>query len=253
MIAFLKFGVTFALPPGIFMLLFLWFSVKLWRKREKKIATAIFVVTMIFYALSTPYLSSALMRNLEAAYIPPANPSGDVIVLLGGGSTKGTPDIDGTDNLGEGSASRLLAAVRLYHRLHVPILFTGGKVLADGPSEAETARRALLGLGVPDQDIILESASRTTGENAKYTAELLRERGFSRPILVTSAFHMKRSVLNFENNGFSVTPFPTGYRADVKPRVLHYIWFGPESYALDNSVCVMREELRYFVTKMTGF
>ncbi len=253
MIAFLKFGVTFALPPGIFFLIFLWLSFKLWQRREKGIAATLFVATLIFYAFSTPYLSSALMRNLETAYAPPENPSGDVIVLLGGGSTKGTPDIDGTDSLGEGSAARLVTAARLYHRLHIPILFTGGKVFADSASEAEITHRYLLGLGIPEQDIILESASRTTGENAKFTAELLRQRGFSRPILVTSAFHMKRSVLNFENNGVSVTPFPTAYRADAKARSLHYIWFGAEAYALDNSVCVMREELRCFVTKMTGF
>ena len=64
---------------------------------------------------------------------------------------------------------------------------------------------------------------------------------------------MKRSVLNFEKQGVTVTPVPTGYRTDAKPRALHYLWFGPEASALDNSVCVMREELRYLVTKMTGF
>ncbi|MBO5516318.1 MAG: YdcF family protein, partial [Schwartzia sp.] len=176
-----------------------------------------------------------------------------VIVLLGGGATKGTPDMDGAGGLSEGSATRLLAAARLYHKLHIPILFTGGRVLADGPSEAETARRDLLGLGVPDEAIILEPESRTTGENAKFTAEVLKTRGFAQPILVTSAFHMKRSVLNFENNGVAVQPFPVGYRVDAKPRELHYIWFGPEAYALDNTVCVMREELRFLVTKMTGF
>lgn len=235
------------------MLFFLWMAVKLWQCRQKKIAGAIFTVTMVFYAISTPYLSAALMRNLETAYAPPANPSGDVIVLLGGGSMKGTPDIDGEGGLTESSSTRLLAAARLYHRLHIPILFTGGKVLEDGASEAEIARRDLMGLGVPDRDILLETKSRTTGENAIYTAAILKELGLANPLLVTSAFHMKRSVLNFENNGVSVTPFPVGYRASSQPRDLHYIWFGPEAYALDDSVCVMREELRFLVTKMTGF
>lgn len=253
MISFLKFGVTFALPPGLFLLIFLWMAVKLWRRRQKEIAAVIFVVTLLFYAISTPYLSAALMRNLEAAYPLPENPSGDVIVLLGGGAMKGTPDMDGTGGLTDVSAARLLAAARLYHRLHVPILFTGGKVLEDGASEAEIARRYLLGLGVPDRDVLLETKSRTTGENAIYTAAMLKEFGFSNPLLVTSAFHMKRSVLNFENNGVSVTPFPVGYRVSRLPRELHYIWFGPEAYALDDAVCVMREELRCFVTKMTGF
>ncbi|MBO5515587.1 MAG: YdcF family protein, partial [Schwartzia sp.] len=82
MISFLKFGVTFALPPGLFMLFFLWMGFRLWRRRQKEIAGAIFVVTLILYAISTPYLSAALMRNLEAAYPLPENPSGDVIALL---------------------------------------------------------------------------------------------------------------------------------------------------------------------------
>lgn len=253
MISFLKFGVTFALPPGLFLLVFLWMAAKLWRRREKGIAAVIFVVTLLFYAISTPYLSAALMRHLEAAYPLPEHPSGDVIVLLGGGAMKGTPDMDGDGGLTEGSSTRLLAAARLYHRLHVPILFTGGKVLEDGASEAEIARRYLLGLGVPERDILLETKSRTTGENAIYTAAMLQEFGFANPLLVTSAFHMKRSVVNFENNGVSVTPFPVGFRASRRPRELHYIWFGPEAYALDDTVCVMREELRCFVTKMTGF
>ena len=253
MIAFLKFGVTFALPPGIFFLLFLLMSVKLWRRREQGIAAAIFVVTLIFYAFSTPYLSAALMRHLEEAYLPPENPSGDVIVLLGGGATKGTPDFDCSDGLGEGSATRLLAAVRLYHRLHVPVLITGGQVFADSGSEALLARRLLLGLGVSERDIITETESKTTGQNAQFTAKILKERGLSRPLLVTSAFHMKRSVLNFEKQEVAVTPFPTGYRVNLKPRAFHYMWLAPHVYALDNSVCVMQEELRYFVTKMTGF
>ncbi len=251
-IYFLKFGAAFVTPPGIFLLVFFLLSAKLFRRREKGIAAALLVATLALYALSTPYLSAAMMRNLEAAYPLPQNPSGDVIVLLGGGSTKGTPDLDGVDGLSEGSSTRLLAAARLYHRLHVPILFTGGKVFEDSASEADVARRNLLGLGIPDQDIILEMESRTTGENAKYTAMLLKERGFKRPILVTSAYHMQRSVLNFEKYGVAVTPFPAGYRANAEPRLFHYMWLAPQASALEDSVCVIREELRVFVTKMTG-
>lgn len=253
MIYFLKFGAAFVLPPGIFLLIFFWLSVKLFRRREKGIAAALLGATLAFYAISTPYLSAALMRNLESAYLPPENPSGDVIVLLGGGSTGDTPNLDGDGGLLGDMSARFLASARLYHRLHIPILFTGGKVYADSGPEAEIVKRDLIGLGVPEKDIILETESLTTGQNAKYTAEILKERGFTRPILVTSASHMKRSVLNFENCGVAVTPFPTGYRANVKPRLFHYMWFSPQSDALDNSVCVMREELRYFVTKMTGF
>ncbi len=253
MIYFLKFGAAFVMPPGIFIIFCLWLSYMLFRRREKGIAAALFIASMLLYALSTPVVSSALMRNLEAAYLPPENPSGDVIVVLGGGATQDTPDMDGQGGLTDGASSRLLAAARLYHRLHVPVLITGGQVFADSGSEALLARRLLLGLGVPERDIITETESKTTGQNAQFTAKILKERGLSRPLLVTSAFHMKRSVLNFEKQEVAVTPFPTGYRVNLEPRAFHYMWLAPHAEKLDNSVCVMQEELRYFVTKMTGF
>ncbi|MBR5381088.1 MAG: YdcF family protein [Oscillospiraceae bacterium] len=253
MIYFLKFGAAVLLPPGLFMLISFWLSVRIWRRGERGIAGALLATTLAFYALSTPLVSSSLMRNLEAAYSPPEKPEGDVIVCLSGGATLDTPDLGGSGGLSEGSSARLLAAARLYHHLHVPVLYTGGRVFKDSGPEAEIARRILLDLGVPEKDIILETESLTTGQNAKYSAEIIRARGFVKPLLVTSAFHMKRSVLNFAKHGIEVTPFPAGYRVNTKPRVFHYMWLSPQASALEDSVCVLREELRYLVTATTGF
>ncbi|MBR5163756.1 MAG: YdcF family protein, partial [Schwartzia sp.] len=77
MIYFLKFGAAFIMPPGIFILFFFWLSYKLFRRREKGIAAALLVASLMLYALSTSFVSSALMRNLESAYLPPESPSGD--------------------------------------------------------------------------------------------------------------------------------------------------------------------------------
>ena len=90
MIYFLKFGAAFVMPPGIFILICLWISYALFRRREKGIAAALLAASLALYALSTSVVASALMRNLEAAYLPPENPSGDVIVVLGGGATQDT-------------------------------------------------------------------------------------------------------------------------------------------------------------------
>ncbi len=253
MIYFLKFASAFVMPPGIFILFCCWLSYKLYRRRETGISAALLAASLVLYALSIPPTSSALLRNLESAYPMPENPAGDVIVVLGGGATQDTPDLGGKGGLTDASSNRLLMAARLYHRLRIPVLITGGRVYADSGAEALIARRILMDLGVPEGDILVETESLTTGQNARYTAVILGERGLSRPVLVTSAFHMKRAVLNFENNGVTVLPFPTGYRVNVTPRVFHYMWLSPQAYALDNSVCVLQEELRCFVTRMTGF
>ncbi|MGP1471322.1 MAG: YdcF family protein [Schwartzia sp. (in: firmicutes)] len=248
MIYALKFGASFVLPPGIFFVLFFGIAVWAWRRRERRIAAALFVVTFAFYLLSTQLVSEALLRGIETQYEPPAYPAGDVIVMLGGGAMADTPDVDGVGTLAPSPANRLLTAARLWRRLHVPILLSGGQVYADSGAEAIIARRVLVGLGVPEEDILLETESKTTTQNARYSAQILRERGFTRPILVTSAFHMPRAVLNFEKQGIEVTPYPADFWANRTPREFHYSRLRPQSDALADSAVVLQERLRAIVT-----
>lgn len=249
MIYFLKFGASFVLPPGIFFVLFFGIAFWAWRRRERRIAAAIFAVTFTFYLLSTSLVSEALLRGLETRYDPPRDPAGDVIVMLGGGAMGDTPDVDGVGTLSPSPANRLLTVVRLWRRLHVPILLSGGQVYEDSGGEAVIARRVLVGLGVPEADILLETESQNTTQNARYSARILREKGFSRPILVTSAFHMPRAVLNFEKQGIEVVPYPADFWTNRNPRVFHYSRLRPQSDALSDSAVVLQERLRTLVTR----
>lgn len=247
MIYLLKFGASFILPPGIFFVLF--FAIAFWAwRRERRIAAALFAVTFAFYLLSTSLVADALLRGLETQYAPPRDPAGDVIVMLGGGAMGDTPDVDGVGTLAPSPANRLLTVARLWRKLRVPILLSGGQVYADGGGEALIARRVLLGLGVPEADILLETDSQTTTQNARYSARILREKGFSRPILVTSAFHMPRAVLNFEKQGIEVVPYPADFWTNRNPRVFHYSRLRPQSDALSDSAVVLQERLRTLVT-----
>ncbi len=248
MIYLLKFGASFVLPPGIFFVLFTLIAFWAWRRRERRIAGALMAVTFVFYLLSTSIVGDALLRGLESQYTPPAEPAGDVIVVLGGGATKDTPDVDGTGSLCAGPASRLLTAARLWRRLHIPLLLSGGQVYEDSGPEAWIGRRVLIGLGVPAEDILMETESLNTTQNAIYTAALLREKGFSRPILVTSAFHMPRSVLCFAKQGIEVVPYPADFQANRAARDFHYSRLRPQSDALSASAVVLQERLRTLVT-----
>ena len=190
MVYLLKFGASWVLPPGIFILALFVLSWWLFKKRgEKRAAAVLFALTLGW---------------LESAYQPPEQASGDVIIMLGGGAYSDTPDVDGTGTLCASPASRLLTAVRLQRQLGVPILLSGGQVYED------------------------------TGAEAK--------------ILVTSAFHMKRSVLNFQKQGVAVEPFPTDYLVAYHP-VFHYTKLRPQTEALLDNVTVLQETLRTFVTR----
>ena len=197
------------LPPGIFILLIGIIGVMLVYSRRWRIGIFNLAVGLVLWALSTIPVANWLVQGLEADFSFPANPSGDVIILLGGGVINGVPDVDGTAAPSYSSMHRIVAAVRLYQRLQLPIVVTGGRVFADNDiAEAAVAKRFLEALGVPGAQIILEDRARDTAQNARLTAAICRQRGFSRPIVLTAAYHLKRARLAFDAAGLPVTAFP---------------------------------------------
>ena len=249
----MKFGAAWILPPGIFILLALALAVRLF-KIDKLLSAAVLVGTIIFYLLCTGLVAEKLMGWLEEIHTPPAQietSGADVIVLLGGGAISQVPDVDGVGALCASPANRLLAAVRLQKILDVPILISGGQTYSDSGAEAEISARVLKSLGVPDDKILTETKSVNTTQNARYSAEILRDKGLKTPVLVTSAFHMKRAVINFEMCDFKPIAYPTDFTVAHNP-TFHYTKLRPRAEALLLNVTVMQEVLRTFVTEIFG-
>jgi len=140
-------------------------------------------------------------------------PSAPAIVVLGGG-IQPSPSAVLPPNL-ESSADRVWYAAQLYHAGKAPLLVLSGgsDPKTNVGTEADAMRELLMALGVPDSALLLEGQSRTTRENAIYSAELLRERGIRRVLLVTSALHMHRAKKLFEQQGIGVDPAPTDHEA----------------------------------------
>lgn len=249
MVYFLKFGASWLLPPGIFIVALFALAWYAWKRRgERRIAALLFALTFVFYLLCTSVVAERTLGWLEQAYLPPAEPAGDVIIMLGGGAMPDSPDVDGVGALCSSPANRLLTAVRLQRKLGVPILLSGGQVYEDTGAEAKIARRMLIDLGVPEEQILVETRSVNTTQNARYSAEILRAQGLTQPILVTSAFHMKRAVLNFKKQGIDVVPYPADYQVTHHP-VFHYTKLRPQTEALLDNVTVLQETLRTLVTR----
>lgn len=252
MVYFLKFCASFVLPPGIFFVMLFGISIYAYKKlRQTKLAALIFTVTSAFYLISTNLVAGFLIGSLEETYSPPEKIEGDVIVMLGGGAFADVPDIDGAGSLCAAPSARLLTALRLYKKTNAPILLSGGQVYEDSGAEAKIAKRMLISLGVPENDIIVEDKSVNTTQNARFSAEILRKKHFEKPMLVTSAFHMRRAMLNFKNMGYICVPVPTDYMAS-KRRIFHYTKLRPQAESLYMSVTVFQELLRTYVTELTG-
>lgn len=205
---------TFILPPGIFILLLIVICFKLF-KTKNEFFKPLMILTIIFYAFCTPLVTSLIISSLEKEYSVPQSPQGDVIVMLGGGATLDTPNLDFKGHLSGYSANRLLTTIELYKKLNIPIIISGGKVFSSSGSESVIARNILISIGVPKNMIFIDNRSVNTTENAKYTKAIMGNHNFKNPILVTSAFHMPRAVKQFNKFNVKVLPFPTDYQTNV--------------------------------------
>jgi uncharacterized SAM-binding protein YcdF (DUF218 family) len=138
----------------------------------------------------------------------------DGIVVLGGSIDS---DISAARNALETDASseRIFTMLELARRYpQARIVFSGGSanLIENTVAEAPVAGQLLQQFGVAPDRIILESGSRTTAENATMTRDLVAPKPGERWLLVTSAFHMPRSIGVFRAIGFEVEAYPVDWR-----------------------------------------
>lgn len=247
MIYILKFIAAFLLPPGLFVLLGIILSVYLWRqcKRSGLLAFRLCAsLTLLLYFASTLVGAKLLGQPLESCYSQQQPAAAQVIVVLGGGSVGSVPDGTERGGLASAGAARLLTAARLAKQHSLPVLISGGQVFSDGASEALVAERILLQLGLPQEQIIVETKARTTQENAAYTAALCRERGYKNVLLLTSALHMPRSMQFFEyylgEQGIKVAAYPCDYTLNPQGS-FNLRWLVPQLQAFDITCMALHE------------
>ena len=114
-----------------------------------------------------------------------------------------------------GAPDRIIAAAALASRYpNARIVFSGGsaKSISNDAREADFAGAIFESLGVDKSRLIMERASRNTQENAEFSKALVKPKDGERWLLVTSAFHMPRSVGLFRKAGFAVEPYPVDWR-----------------------------------------
>lgn len=163
-------------------------------------------------------LGKLLLMPLEDRYPPwlPTQEAPSGIIILGGGIN---PDISAARGVAVSDIGidRVIAAARLARRYpQARIIYTGGSanLVGSDAREADFAVQLLADLGIPAERIEAERNSRNTIENAAFTRTLASPKPGERWLLITSAFHMPRSVGLFCKVGFSVEPVPTGWRTN---------------------------------------
>ncbi len=215
-------------------------------KLRKKLSLLALVIFLIF---TNNAIQKTISKHWEVKTAPIDEIEGiyNYAIVLGGMS-----NIDLKENrlMIDRSIDRLLGAVILYHNGKVKkILITGGsgELLNQKKKESIFLKDLCIKLGVKEEDIIIETESRNTYENAYFSKKYIKE---GKVLLITSAFHMRRSAAIFKKAGYHFDILSTDY---ISNPISVDDYFLPKARALENWTLVTKEIIGYFVYWLVGY
>jgi uncharacterized SAM-binding protein YcdF (DUF218 family) len=215
-----------------------------WRRRTVHPGVGWYLIlagTLILLVLGTRSVANTLSYSLESRYIPPMPETIrnlDIVVVPGAGARSAHGLRREAEPTGP-SYSRLCNGVRVFQQSNARVL-----VFCGGPpedAEAEVMRTLAVTMGVRQDEILAETESTNTMENAACLAKLLPPGENRRIGLVTSATHMRRAEGAFKKQfpGDIILPIPVDYMYDP------FVWtldrFIPSASALEESTVALHE------------
>lgn len=255
-----KFLPLFVYPLGLVCIL-LFIALVIWWKRPAWTPIPVMFAFLILFISSNTLCSSFLVRSLEWKYeYQKELPNAEAIVVLGGG-TKWTNDLRLMVHFGE-KLDRVVYAAKLYHENKAPLIIaTGGKIQWLGSKDSEASEMAIIleQLDVPVSAIIQEPFALNTYENAVNVRKILNQLGINNILLVTSALHMPRSILVFQNQDIQVIPAPTDFfvsenddffENSIQINILNSL---PNLYSLSQTTKAIKEYLGIVVYSLRGW
>lgn len=217
MYAFLKNLIAFSVPLPLCLVIFSVSVALLWIKRTQRIGKiGLTSGFFILVACSFPFFPDMLLSHFEQDYPSftiDVNGCGSsstikyVVVLAG--SHMSDPKIPITGQFCYEGLVRLIEGIRVYKKCPgSKLVLSGGKGRNSNVSDAELMGDLALNLGVPKEDMILETESTTTKDEAELLRPILGDEKF---VLVTSASHMPRAMGIFREMGMNPVAAPTGH------------------------------------------
>ena len=216
-----KIVALFLYPVGLCLVILVLGLFCLWATRRQRLGKVLVTLgAVILLLFSTSLISLELLVPLEQCYPallhpetvswgPKDSTSPKWIVVLGGGHVS-DPRLPANSQISAAALGRVVEGVRLHKAVPGSMLLLSGGAVFDPVQEAEVMAQVAVLLGVTPQDIMLESDSRDTTEQAAIIAKMIGREKF---ILVTSAAHMPRSIALFRRSGLQPIPAPADFRA----------------------------------------
>lgn len=236
----------------IFLFVLLGFAA-LWIGFRKTGLASLGAAALILFVSAFTTLGALFLAPLEDRFPKTALPEHvDGIVALGG-------YMNGDINAGRPGFELNSAADRIVETMRLARLYPNAKVIISGGegaffeksiSEADTTRVLLNDLGFSGDRYIYENKSRNTVENAVFSKELAQPKPGETWLLVTSAYHMPRSVGCFRKAGFDVIAWPVDYKTRLNEKFSIYL--ESPNDALSRFSVAMREWVGLAAYRFTG-
>ena len=223
-------------------------------KRKKRSLAFALVIALFF---SNHFIFNQFMNlwEVDPVRITSLEKSYDIGILLGGYSNFYKHDNNDRHNFNE-RANRFNNALELYYAGKIKKIFlTGGSgnLLGAQHSEAILVKEYLLRIGIPLKDIIIESQSRNTRENALFTQKILQEKYPNAScLLITSAWHMRRANACFKKLDMHYDCFPVDYVGE-KTRWAPESMLIPDRLGFYRWEILIKELVGYFVYGLRGY
>ncbi|MEA2869161.1 MAG: hypothetical protein QOE39_3876 [Bradyrhizobium sp.] len=171
-------------------------------------------------------LGNLVLYPLESRFPPwdATHGAPDGIVVLGGAIDPDVSAAHGTAAFTH-AADRMIEAAALARQYpNARIIFSGGSanLVSDDAREADYAAGVFESLGIPRERLTMERRSRNTQESAEFSKAIAAPKSGERWLLLTSAFHMPRSVGLFRKAGFAIEPCPVDWRVGRRADLLAF-------------------------------
>ena len=244
---------NFLFVPIIWIVAFFIYGLLTKNSARRKLFLWTDLVLLIF--LTNPFLANLADKKWETPYkkLSELNRIYDYGIVLGGIAEW---DASFSRLIFRGAADRLAQTINLYKTGKIKkILLTGGSGSQTKPEYKEMIyiKNYLLEIGIPEDDILLESNSRNTHENAKFVAEMMQGKEGSY-LLITSAFHMRRAENCFRKEGMRVFSWPVdriSFPADEEMNIGNLIV--PSAECLLSWTILIKEIIGYGVYRIMGY
>lgn len=243
---------VFVISPLVWIVFLMFFSVFSNYPDRKKKSLRWALVLILFF--SNPFLFDECSRLWEIPATRSENVKMyDVGIVLGGMSVYDEDLIRAQFFRG---VDRLMQTVELYKQGKIKkIIFTGGsgRLLHPEMKEGNYINRYLLYMGIPKEDFLIESESKNTRENALFTKVLLEKNNINGNfLLITSAFHMRRSLACFNKAGIKVEPYSTDRYAGPRKYEFNHL-FIPEPSIIYSWDTLVHEIAGFITYKIVGY